>query len=154
MNRIIKILIASVLICLAASCDKAPETDIAIVAEWHLIEMTGMDAASLPQVYIDFKADKTFEMYQKVGEGRFRKYDGTYLVTESLVTGEYSDGESWGSGYTVSFEGDDDILVLTADNGSGEVCRYEKASLDPLDQSEKDNADVVTKAALSEGRFL
>ena len=100
-------------------------------------------------VYIEFNADLTFEIYQKVGEGRYRRYDGTYVVTENIVTGEYSDGEDWGSGYTAAFE--DEILVLTADNGSGEVCRYEKAS---LDQAEKDKADVVTKAHDSLPRFL
>ena len=139
----------SVLFCAAVSCKKGPETSTAIVAEWHLIEMTGVEAASLPEVYIDFKSDYTFEIYQKVGEGRFRKYDGTYAVAEDMVTGKYSDGEDWGSGYTAAFDGD--YMTLTADNGSGEVCRYEKAS---LDHKEKDNADVVTKSADSPARFL
>lgn len=142
-------MIALAALFFAASCDKTPETSTAIVAEWHLIEMTGVSASDLPSVFIDFKADMTFQIYQKIGEGRYRRYDGTYLVTENLVTGEYSDKESWGSGYTASFEGD--ILVLAADNGSGEVCKYEKASLDP---SEKEDADVVTKASETLKRFL
>lgn len=149
MNKIKYLLIAFVAVCLASSCEKAPEASTAIVAEWHLIEMTGAQPSDLPSVYIDFKADLTFEIYQKVGEGRYRRYDGTYVVTENVVTGKYSDGEDWGSGYTASFE--DEILVLTADNGSGEACRYEKAS---LDQAEKDKADVVTKADDSHPRFL
>lgn len=149
MKRIKYILIALAAVCFAASCEKAPETSTAIVAEWHLIEMTDVPASDLPSVYIEFNADLTFEIYQKVGEGRYRRYDGTYVVTENIVTGEYSDGEDWGSGYTAAFE--DEILVLTADNGSGEVCRYEKAS---LDQAEKDKADVVTKADESHSRFL
>ena len=149
MNKIIKIfLAASILLCAAASCNKEPDTSAAIVAEWHLIEMTGVDASDLPQVYVDFKADMTFEIYQKIGEGRFRKYDGTYAVAESLVTGVYSDEEEWGCGYEAAFDGD--FMTLTADNGSGEVCKYEKAS---LDQKEKDSADVVTKS-VSEKRFL
>ena len=41
---------------------------------------------------------------------------------------------------------------MTADEkGRGEVCRYEKAS---LDQKEKDDADVVTKADDSVVRFF
>lgn len=149
MKKIINILLVAALICAAGSCKKAPDTTTAIVAEWHLVEMTGVDPAGLPQVYIDFKADFTFEMYQKVGEGRFRRYDGTYAVAETHVTGKYSDGEDWGSGYTAAFE--EGHMTLTADNGSGEVCRYEKAS---LDQSEKDSADVVTKADTAQERFL
>ena len=80
---------------------------------------------------------------------RYRRYDGTYAVAEDMVTGKYSDGEKWGSGYTAAFDGD--YMTLTADNGSGEVCKYEKAS---LDQSEKDKADVVTKSEDSVERFL
>lgn len=149
MKKIIKIMVIAALLCAAVSCNKAPETSTAIVAEWHLVEVTGMDASALPEVYIDFKADYTFEIYQKVGEGRFRRYDGTYAVAEDMVTGKYSDGEDWGSGYVAAFDGD--FMTLTADNGSGEVCKYEKAS---LDQKEKDSADVVTKADDSAVRFL
>lgn len=151
MKKIIRIMILAAALCAAVSCKKAPETSTAIVAEWHLVEMTGVEASSLPQVYIDFKADFTFELYQKVGQGRFRKYDGTYAVAEETVTGKYDDGENWGSGYTASFEADGEILVMTADNGSGEICKYEKAS---LDQAEKDKAEVVTRSADSVERFL
>lgn len=150
MNKIKYLLIALAVVFLS-SCVKGSDTVTAIVAEWHLVEMTGVQADDLPSVYIDFKADLTFEIYQKVGEGRYRRYDGTYVVTEDVVTGKYSDGEDWGSGYAVSFDGDDEILVLTADNGSGEVCKYEKLS---LDQAEKEKADVVTKAHESLPRFL
>ena len=101
MKKIIRIMIIAALFCAAVSCKKAPETSTAIVAEWHLVEMTG--ASALPEVYIDFKADYSFEIYQKVGEGRFRRYDGTYAVAEDIVTGEYSDGEDWGCSYTASF---------------------------------------------------
>lgn len=149
MKNIFKFMIVAALFCAAVSCKKAPETSIAIVAEWHLVEVTGMDASAVPQVYIDFKADYTFEIYQKVGEGRFRRYDGTYAVAEDMVTGKYSDGEDWGSGYAAAFEGD--FMTLTAGNGSAEVCKYEKAS---LDQSEKDKADVVTKSEDYVVRFL
>lgn len=153
MNKIIKIMAIAALFCAAVSCKKGPETSTAIVAEWHLVEMTGAEASALPEVYIDFKADYTLEIYQKVGTaGRFRRYDGTYSVADELVSGKYSDGEEWGCTYTASFEADGEILVMTADeNGKGEVCKYEKAS---LDQKEKDSADVVTKADDSVVRFL
>ena len=151
MKNIIRIMILAAALCAAASCKKAPETSTAIVAEWHLVEMTGVEHSALPQVYIEFKADYSFELYQKVGQGRFRKYDGTYAVAETIVTGKYNDGEDWGSGYVASFEGDGEILVMTAENGSGEVCKYEKSS---LDQAEKDKAYVMTKSADSVERFL
>ena len=150
MKKIIRIMIIAALFCAAVSCKKAPETSTAIVAEWHLVEMTG--ASALPEVYIDFKADYSFEIYQKVGDVlRYRRYDGTYAVEGELVKGEYSDGEDWGCTYKASFEADGAILVLTAletdKSGNvvseGEVCKYTKAS---LDQKEKDAADVVTRS--------
>ena len=115
-------------------------------AEWHS-EMLPMDNAD---IYLQLNKDKTFELYQKIGEGRYRKYAGTYTLTDAILSGKYSDGAEWGSSYAVSFEGE--VLVLTAQNGSAEVCKYEKKS---LSQSDKDNAAVVTKADdEQEPRFL
>ena len=153
MKRIINILILTVSsLVLAASCEKAPQAEEGIVAEWQLTEMTGYEAAGLPSVYVDFRADKSFEIYQKVGDvTRYRKYTGIYEVSGSTLKGEYSDGEDWGSTYKISFEADGAVLVLTALEtdkqgnvlSEGEVCRYAKAS---LSQKEKDAADVITKS--------
>lgn len=154
MKKAINILVTLLsVVALVASCEKAPAVSEGIVAEWQLTEMTGYAAADLPEVYVDFKADLTFEIYQKVGDVlRYRRYDGTYAVEGELVKGEYSDGEDWGCTYKASFEADGAILVLTAletdKSGNvvseGEVCKYTKAS---LDQKEKDAADVVTKSS-------
>lgn len=154
MKKAINILLALLsVVALAASCEKAPKVEEGIVAEWQLIEMTGYDADALPSVYIDFRAEKTFEIYQLIGEvERYRKYTGTYTVDGSTLKGEYSDGKDWGSVYRASFEADGAVLVLTAletdKDGNvlsdGEVCRYTKAS---LDQKAKDAADVKTKSA-------
>ena len=153
MKKAINILIALFsVVVLVASCEKAPAVSEGIVAEWQLTEMTGYAAADLPEVYVDFKADMTFEIYQKVGDiPRYRKYEGTYVIEGSNVKGEYSDGEKWGCVYRASFEAEGAILVLTAletdKSGNvlseGEVCKYTKAS---LDQKEKDAADVVTRS--------
>lgn len=143
-NIFISLMFAAV-IAFASACgnkDNGPEVSKEFVAEWHLIEMSGADAKSLPEVYIDFKQDLKFELYQKIGEGRFRRYGGTYALTGSVLSGKYSDGKDWGSSYAVSFDGSN--LVLKAQNGSEEVCTYEKKS---LSQSDKDQAEVVTKAA-------
>ena len=94
MKKAINILVTLLsVVALAASCEKAPAVSEGIVAEWQLTEMTGYAAADLPEVYVDFKADLTFEIYQKVGDVlRYRRYDGTYAVEGELVKGEYSDG--------------------------------------------------------------
>lgn len=145
MKNIFKSLMIAAMLVIASACgnkDNGPQVSTAIVAEWHLIQMSGAEASSLPEVYIDFKQDLKFELYQKIGEGRFRRYGGTYAVNGSELSGKYSDGKEWGSKYAVSFDGSN--LVLKAQNGSEEVCTYEKKS---LSQSDKDQAEVVTKAA-------
>lgn len=159
MKKISYIFTALILTLVSVSCkkDKGPDISTEIVAEWHLVGMTGYEASQLPSVYVEFKADKSFDMYQKVGDvQRYSRYTGTYTVTGNSMTGEYSDGIKWGGDkrngitYKVSFDGA--VLCLAADNGSGEVCRYEKAS---LPQGEKDAADMKTKSSsMSEERFL
>lgn len=158
MKRFINIFIAALVLGLFVSCEKAPSLSEGIVAEWQLTEMTDYEASALPSIYIEFTADLNFVIYQKVGEvARYRKYDGTYAIDGSTISGKYSDGEDWGSSYRAAFEADGDVLVMTAftteKDGSvteGEVLKYVKAS---LSQEEKDAADVMTKSEDSV-RFL
>ena len=89
-------------------------------------------------------------LYQKTGtETYYHKYEGTYSVASSVLSGKYSDGEKWGSDYKISF--DDGKLVLTAQNGSSEVCTYEKKALPDTDKAE---AILVTRSAQDGPRFL
>ena len=162
MKRILNILTAALLLVgFATSCEQAPKVEEGIIGEWQLTEMDGHEASSVStDVYIEFKADQSFDMYQKVGAVmRYRKFAGTYSVAGSIVSGKYNDGKKWGSDYRASFEGDGQILVLTAivlDNAGviteeGEICRYIKAT---LSQEAKDSADVMTKSDESFEPFL
>ena len=150
MKTIFRLILALSVLAAAASCgekDKGPAVSEKIVAEWHLVGVSGM--TSVPQVYVDFAQDMSFELYQKVGEGRYRKYEGTYTVAGSVVSGQYSDGEKWGSDYKASFEGEK--MTLTAQNGSEEACTYEKKALPDTDKAE---ALLVTRSAQDGPRFL
>lgn len=149
MKTISKVILSLFMLLAAVSCNeiKGPVVSDAIVAEWHLVSVSGMSSA--PDVYVNFAQDLSFELYQKIGEGRYRKYTGTYAVTESLVSGTYSDGEKWGSDYEASFDGEN--LVLTAQNGSAEVCTYEKKALPDTDKA---GAVLVTKSEEDGPRFL
>lgn len=150
MKNIYRILLIISAAFLAASCgskEEGPNVSENIVAEWHLTSVSGM--STVPQVYINFAQDLSFQLYQKIGDGRYRRYDGTYTVASTLLSGKYADGQAWGSNYTVSFEGD--VLVLTADNGSAEVCKYEKKALSETDKAE---AILVTKSEEDGPRFL
>ena len=150
MKTIFRLILALSVLAAAVSCgekDNGPAVSEKIVAEWHLLGVSGM--TSVPQVYVNFSQDLSFELYQKIGEGRYRKYDGTYSVTGALVSGKYSDGEKWGSDYQASFDGEK--LLLTAQNGSEEVCTYEKKA---LSETDKANAILVTKSLEDGPRFL
>ena len=117
-----------------------------IVGEWHY---SGVEEGVQEDIWIAFSQDMTFELYQKVGEGRYRRYDGTYTVTGSVVSGSYSDKKKWGSDYDASFDGEK--LVLTAKNGSAEVCTYEKKALSDTDKAD---AILMTKSVEDGPRFL
>ena len=149
MKNILKLMLALSVVFGTVFCggEDAPRVAEKIVAEWHLVSMSGV--SSVPQVYVNFAQDLTFELYQKVGEGRYRKYDGTYTVTGNVVAGKYSDNKSWGSEYDASFDGEN--LVLTAKNGSAEVCTYKKEA---LSETDKANAILVTKSVEDGPRFF
>lgn len=62
------------------------------------------------QVYVSFANDMTFQLFQKVGDGAFRRYIGTYTFDGTLLDGVYSDKTEWKEAKTVTIDGD----VLTA----------------------------------------
>lgn len=153
MKKISQILFVLSIALFASACggskENGPEVSTEIIAEWHLTSVSGLSTSAVPDVYIEFAPEMWFELYQKVGDGRYRKYEGFYTVSGSVVSGQYSDGEKWGSDYKVSFE--DGKLVMTAQNGSAEVCTYEKKA---LPETDKADAYVVTKSVEDGPRFL
>lgn len=101
-----------------------PKVDNAakVVGEWHCAP-EGMDV----DVYVAFDAAGTFDEYQRLGEGRYRHYAGTWSVNKSTLSGVYADGTEWGSSYTLSFDGE--TMTLTANNDSAEAIVYTKTTI-------------------------
>lgn len=71
-------------------------------------------------VYVEFKADGTFDMYEQVYSLTYEYVNGTYSLSNGKLTGVYSDGSQWKTSYNVSIEnGDGGVknlkLVDTAD---------------------------------------
>ena len=101
-----------------------PKVDNAtkVVGEWHCAP-EGYDV----DVYVAFDAAGTFDEYQRLGEGRYRHYEGTWSVNKSVLSGVYADGTEWGSTYTLSFESD--TMTLTANNDSMEMLTYTKTTI-------------------------
>ena len=117
-----------------------PEETLAekIVGEWHCT-VSDIDA----DIYLELGTSFTFELYQKVGEGSYRLYRGTWTLDEktAMLTGKYNDGASWGSGYSVAISEDHNSMTLTPSEGAEQV--YRRGS---IPSEVKDNCIAVVKS--------
>ena len=94
------------------------------------------------EIYLDFNEDKSFELYQKIGEGAYRLYRGTWNIEENILTGKYNDGEDWAASYDVTIE--DKSLTLTSKNDAAEVSKYSSCT---IPEEVKTGCEVVVKSA-------
>lgn len=103
-----KILFAAAAVLALASCVKSEEALVKNLAgDWYY-ETVESDVPV--QVYVSFAKDMTFQLFQKVGDGAFRRYIGTYTFDGTLLDGVYSDKTEWKEAKIVTIDGD----VLTA----------------------------------------
>ena len=134
-----KIISVVALLCafFATSCNGGLEDTLPkdILAEWHLVEnplITG-STDDIIDVYLEFKADGTFVLYQKDFNTPiyYTTYTGTYLLTETVLTGKYSDGKNWGSptGYTASYSQETQLLTLVSLDRPEDISVYEKKAV-------------------------
>lgn len=92
-----------------ASCVKSEDSIIKEIAgDWYY---ETVEADTPVQVYVSFAKDMTFELYQKVGDGAFRKYTGTYTFDGTLLDGVYSDKAPWKEAKSVTIDGDSLTVV-------------------------------------------
>ena len=86
------------------ACKKTAEP-VDLVGEWQLASYE-TKAVSIGtekvDIWLKFTSDGQFELYQKLGDGRYRPYKGTYTLTENILSGKYSTGAAWGTQYEVS----------------------------------------------------
>ena len=103
-----KILFAAAAILALASCVKSEEALVKNLAgDWYY-ETVESDVPV--QVYVSFAKDMTFQLFQKVGDGAFRRYTGTYTFDGTVLDGVYSDKSTWKEAKNVTIDGD----ILTA----------------------------------------
>lgn len=104
------------------------EDKLSVEGAWELSGVaTKVSVGSVDvSVYMEFASGK-FTLYQKIGEGRYSKFDGTYTLSDKSLSGKYSDGTSWGP-YTAAMSGSN--LTLTSAGGR-EVDTYKKISSIP-----------------------
>jgi hypothetical protein len=137
MKKLLYILTAVVVL---ASCGKNGDDKLTleqkVCTEWHSTQLPVSG-----DIYIDFNDDKTFELYQQIGEGAYRLYRGTWNLEGDLLTGRYNDGEDWACAYTVVIA--DKTMTLTSSNDAAEVSIYEKAG---IPASVKESCVTVVKS--------
>lgn len=129
MKRIIIIVLSTILIAGCGYNSKEPKT-IDITGQWELMDMQtkAIQIGEVEiEVYLEFNADKTFNIWQKIGEGRHREFTGTWEITDNSLSGKYSDGKEWGSVYEVSME--DGNLNLSETKSGTETYVYHKCQL-------------------------
>ena len=123
MKKIIYILSA---ILLMAACDQMGNKELTpeqkICGEWYSTDLT--DGGSL---YLSLTENKTFELYQQISEGRHRLYRGSWQLEGDILTGQYNDGEDWGSAYQVTLNGDS--MTLTSKDESALETIYKRTSI-------------------------
>ena len=108
------------------ACSKSSDGDkLDIVGEWQIIDID-VKSASIGgedvDVYISFKSDGSFVMYQMLGTGRYYPFAGSWFLKGNILSGSYSDGQEWGNSYEIELIGD--RLILTSTNGLQETDTY------------------------------
>lgn len=134
-------------IMLLASCNgKKPDggkltLEQQLYGEWHStsLSITG-------DIYLDFNEDKTFELYQQIGQGSYRLYRGTWGLQENLLTGKYNDGESWATAYEITVT--EKSLTMVSKNDAAEQSLYSKKD---IPSEVKGNCITVVKSGQTQG---
>ena len=128
--KIFKILSLALLLLVAMTgCKKnssKSESDAAKLAgEWHLVSWN--EAEPQGDVYIAFTANGTFDIYQQVWSLNYVHFDGTFNISGDILTGNYTDGSIWASGYKFQFAGEQLMLYSQEDVSIASV--YEKCQI-------------------------
>ena len=104
MKKFISALIFATVVAFGlASCSKTDPNLEKISGEWY---WQGTEQGVTLEVYLAFNTNGSFELYQKLGDGAFRHYAGTYTFDGETLKGVYSDKTAWAHDYIVSLSGD------------------------------------------------
>jgi hypothetical protein len=116
-----------------------------VAGEWQLVQWN--EATPEFNVYIDFNADGTFEMYQQVWSFDYELYIGKYVITGDVMTGTYADGSNWACGYKVNVV--DGQLTMYSQEDQSVTSLYEKCTI-----PEEIKAEASTTRAMEVVPFL
>jgi hypothetical protein len=117
-------LIVSVALFSIIGCkkDDPQSVPVSIEGQWELVSASlGTKSADVGgqtvSVYVEFTSDGKFSLYQRLGAGRHESYNGTWTLSENILSGKYSDGSAWACDYSVKIE-DSKLTLSTLPDGS------------------------------------
>lgn len=113
------------LVALVGCGEKEGGKGVKVAGEWQLAQWN--DATPEFNVYIDFNADGTFEMYQQVWSFDYELYTGKYVISGDIMTGTYADGSNWACGYKVKVV--DGQLTMYSQEDQSVTSLYEKCTI-------------------------
>ena len=115
MKKFISLIFATVVALGLSSCSKTDANLEKISGEWY---WNSTEAGVDMEVYVAFHTDATFDLYQKLGEGAFRHYTGTYTFDGVTLKGVYSDKTLWAHEYTVTLSADSLTMTYVGEDVS------------------------------------
>lgn len=139
MKKILYILIAAAL-AVFTGCEDKDEAQRRIIGEWRCATE---EAGNEIEVYVSFGIDRTFDLYQKIGDGAHRHLDGKFEVDRNYLTGVYSDGTPWASDYTLTFVDGD--MIMKSVQQEDYYMTYKKMRIP--DEVKKLSVDLTTKSS-------
>lgn len=110
-----------------------PEASVAelqdlIANKWQLVEYAGQTVNF--DVYIDYKEDNTYELYERTYGYEYDYRTGTYSLEDNVLTGVYSSDEPWNNAYTIKIA-KTNPLRLRLIEANGQYAEYKQVDKVP-----------------------
>lgn len=85
--------------------DTPAPSQASLTGIWELSSVTTKAAvgSTSVSVYVEFASGGDFSLYQKIGDGRYTHFTGSYTYTNDVLSGKYATGTAWGP-YNVSLD--------------------------------------------------
>lgn len=131
MKRIKLLAVLTAAIVMLAGCGEkkgpeAGETDGEVAGTWKMVSWSNTSAA---EVYVEFAADGSFDLYQRVFSPFYEHFEGTWSADGKTISGKYSDGKPWASTYDATFYKDGEEMQLTRTGSPEDVSVFVRGEI-------------------------
>ena len=80
-------------------------------------------------MYINFRKDATFTIYQQIEASYYQSFNGTWEVDGKTLSGLYNDGAAWGSDYLFELSSDGKTMTLKTIAEPTEISVYRRCTI-------------------------